>query len=589
MKYKDYKFTTSSESMDLTYDQACEYFEETLDLIEKSRFDLFNDEEELSLPDARKKYNEINRRLQTFGQAFELFMKYIIHASRIEKNPNITVDELWNRWIRGHQMLPLINEKANSPEVLSNFKEILNLSMNAWYGIYGFNYIQHLGIEAEQGRIEPFKLFTVLQPQNYKGMGSITDDEIEKIIEKNTAIYEKCRYNVEKMTNYDFGEVFYFISFIKFFAKMVHVSKNKTEIDYNVAYVHAMSADSVVKQMLTQFRTEKEIKEILSDEFFNKDAKLLSYLLTISKYSIAEVKNIIKMNKQFEDPNNLYLFLTYNIPIENIKKCNEKGIDVMLLASDFSFEQIEKLIDIPVIGKYLSKNSILVNKMITQHKSDVGLTFEDWYKVLNNEQLKKHPEYLKKVILKYMEAYHCIEKNNLCNSIFALPNDSKSSTVNKQYRDGKTFSQYFSDILLSNISNNIKLFDGSDISDFIFNNIPVSLDTNNIIKINNYLIDSGVKCISPSIFSYPFNEVYAVINAMKNKGYNFSADSFPTDFWKEYDSHAKYNMLLKDNYLPDEFLEENGLARISERRYFNPVMGHYVSANYDNPLPNLKK
>ena len=130
---------------------------------------------------------------------------------------------------------------------------------------------------------------------------------------------------------------------------------------------------------------------------------------------------------------------------------------------------------------------------------------------------------------------------------------------------------------------------GSDISDFIFNNIPVSLDTNNIIKINNYLIDSGVKCISPSIFSYPFNEVYAVINAMKNKGYIFSEDSFPTDFWKEYDSHAKFNMLLKDNYLPDEFLEENGLVRISERRYFNPVMGHFVSANYDNPLPNLKK
>lgn len=589
MKYKDYKFTTSNESMDLTYDQACEYFEETLDFIEKSKFDLFNDDEELSLSDARKKYNEINRRLQTFGQAFELFMKYIIHASRIEKNPNITIDELWNRWIRGHQMVPLINEKANSAEVLPNFKEIFNLSMNAWYGICGFNYIQHLGIEAEQGRIEPFKLFTVLQPQNYQGLGSITNEEIEKIIEKNTAIYEKCRYNVEKMTNYDFGEVFYFISFIKFFAKMVHISKNKTEIDYNVAYVHAMADDSVVKQLLTQFRTEKEIEEILNDEFFNKDAKILSYILTINKYSIPEVKNIIKMNKQFEDPNNLYSFLTYNIPIENIKKCNEKGIDVMLLVSDFSFEQIIKLVEIPVIGEYLSKNSILVNKMITQHKSDVGLTFEDWYKVLSNEQLKKHPEYLKKVVLKYMEAYHCIEKNNLCNSIFALPNDNKSSLANKQYRDGKTFSQYYSDILLSNISKNIELFDRSDIPDFIFNNIPVSLDTNNIIKINNYLIDSGVKCISPLIFSYPFNEVYAVINAMKNKGYIFSEDSFPTDFWKEYDSHAKYNMLLKDNYLPDEFLEENGLVRISERRYFNPVIGHFVSANYDNPLPNLKK
>lgn len=36
MKYKDYKFTSSNESMNLTYDQACMYFEETLDFIEKS-------------------------------------------------------------------------------------------------------------------------------------------------------------------------------------------------------------------------------------------------------------------------------------------------------------------------------------------------------------------------------------------------------------------------------------------------------------------------------------------------------------------------------------------------------------------------
>ena len=119
MKYKDYKFTSSNESMNLTYDQACMYFEETLDFIEKSQFNLFDDNEELSLEDARVKYNEINRRLQTFGQSFELFMKYIIHASRIEKNPNITIDELWNKWIRGHQMIPLINEKANS-SVLTN-------------------------------------------------------------------------------------------------------------------------------------------------------------------------------------------------------------------------------------------------------------------------------------------------------------------------------------------------------------------------------------------------------------------------------------------------------------------------------------
>ena len=589
MKYKDYKFTTSSESMDLTYDQACEYFQENLELIENSKFDLFNDDEELSLTDARKKYNEINRRLQTFGQAFELFMKYIIHASRIEKNPNITIDELWNRWIRGHQMVQLINEKANSPEVLTNFKDIFNSTMNAWYGIYGFNYIQHLGFEAEQGRIEPFNLFTLLQPQNYQGTWSITDEDIEKIIVNNTAIYEKCRYNVEKMTNYNFGEVFYFISFINFFAKMVHISNNKTEIDYNVAYVHAMADDYIVKQLLALNKNEKEIEEILNDEMFNKDAKLLSYLLTINKYPIEEIKKIIKLNKQLEDPNNLYTILTYNIPIENIKKCNEKGLDVMLLASDFTFEQIEKFINIPIIGEYINNNSILVNKMITQHKSDVGLTFEDWYKILNNEQLKKHPEYLNKVILKYMETYHCIEKNNLCNSIFTIPGYEYDQTISVNYRDSKTFSEYYSDVLLSNITNNIELFEDMELSDLIFNNIPVSLDTNNIVEINDYLIDNGVKRITTSIFSCPFNEVYAIINVMKNKGYNFGKDSFPTDFWKEYDSHSKYNMLLKEDYLPDEFLEENGLVRISNKKYGNPVQGHYISANYNNPLPNLKK
>lgn len=586
MKYKDYKFTSSNESMNLTYDQACMYFEETLYFIEKSQFNLFDDNEELSLEDARIKYNEINRRLQTFGQSFELFMKYIIHASRIEKNPNITIDELWNKWIRGHQMIPLINEKANSSEVLNNFKEIFNLTMNSYYGVYGFNYIGHLYEEATQGPIEPFKLFTVLCPQNYQGMGSISNSEIEEIIEKNTAIYEKCRYNVEKMTNYNFGEVFYFISFVKFLAKMVYLSNNKTKIDYNVAYVHAMADDPIVHQLLNTFRTEKEIEEILNDEFFNKNAKLMSYLLTINKYSVSEIKNIISMNKQFENPEDLYIFLTYNIPIDDIKKCNEKGIDVMLLASDFTFEEVEKIINIPVIGEYLNNNSVLVNKMITQHQSDVGLNFEDWYKILNCEQLKKHPECLKNIIENYKMVYHCNEKNELCNSIFTIAEKKEQQTNSVNYRERKTFSEYFSDILLENISNNIDFFTQISIN---FDNIPVSLDSNNIKEIYELIKKNGICYISPTMFAYPFNEVFAIINHMKNNGYNFSSNTFPADFWSEYDSHAKYNMGLKDNFISDEFLQDNGLIRISERSYCNEISAVYVSANYDNPLPNLKK
>lgn len=589
MKYKDYKFTTSSESMDLTYEQACEYFRETIELIGKSKYDLFNDEEELSLTDARNKYNEINRRLQTFGQAFELFMKYIIHASRIEKNPNITIDELWNRWIRGHQMVPLINEKANSPEVLPNFKEIFNLSMNSYYGIYGFNHLHLLGMEAERGMIEPFKLFTTLLPQNYKGIGSITDEKIEEIIDKNTAIYEKCRYNVEKMTNYDFSEVFNFICFIRFFANMIYVSNNKTKIDYNVAYVHAMANDNVVKKLLLYNKTEDEINEILNDEFFNKDAKLLSYLLTLNTYSIDDVRNIIKMNEEFKNPENLYVFLTYNIPIEIINKCNEKGINVMTLASDFSFEQIDRIINIPIIGEYLNNKSVLINKMPTQNKTDIGLTFEDWYRLLNNEKLKQHPEYLDKVILKYWETYQCIVKNIKCNNMFALPDESKSLKDNIPLPYGKDFSKCFSDILISNITNNIDVFEDNESSDIIFNNIPLSLDTSNIVRIHDGLFNNGIIYISPSILSYPFYEVYAVINYMKNNGFNLQSENFQEDFWKVYDAHAEYDMLLNASFITDEFMEENGLIKIGEGRYCNHRYGEYVSVNSNNPLPNLKQ
>lgn len=583
MKYKNYEFTTSTESMDLTYDQACEYFEETIDYIEKSKYDLFNDEEELSLEDARKKYNEINRRLQTFGQAFELFMKYIIHASRIEKDPNITIDELWNKWIRGHQMIPLINEKANSREVLPNFKEIFNLAMNSCYGVYGFNFIQHLGTEAMQGRIEPFKVFAVLQPQTYKGFGSITDEEIEKIIDKNTAIYEKCRYNVEKMTNYNFGEVFTFISFVKFFAKMVHISNNKTEIDYNVAYVHAMADDPIVKQLLTTLRSEKEIEEILNDIFFNKSGKLLSYMLTLCKYSPEEVRNIARMNKQLEDPDNLYIFLTYEIPIENIKKCNEKGLDVMLLASDFSLEQIEKMISIPVVGEYLNSNSELLNQMITPNKSDIGLTFEDWFRILDSEEIKNNPELLINLIGKYKETYHCIEKNKKCNSIFSLPSDNTRQDDGRTYRSGKTFSKYFSDILLSNLASNCRLIDIKDIID----NISMGLDAENIKKIFKIVEDNNICYISPTLLAYPANEVYAVINYMKNNGYDLTSEDFQDDFWKEYDDHTVYDMLLRDYFITDSFLEENGLTRISEKKYCNPRTGYHISVNNNNPLPNL--
>lgn len=582
MKFKDYKFDSASESIELTYQQAKSYFEETLDYIKNSKFDLFNDDEELTLEQAQEKYNEINRRLQTFGQSFELFMKYIIHASRLEKNPNITIDELWNKWIRGHQMIPLINEKANSPEVLPNFKEIFNLSLNSYYGVYGWNYRRRIGFEGINRKIEPLELLLALQPQTYYGQGTMSDEEIEKIIDKNSAIYEKCRYNIQKMTNYDFGEVFQFINFIGFFAKMIYLSKNKTEIDYNVAYVHAMASDPILYELLKTIKTEKEIQAILNDEFYNKDAQLLSYILTQNNYSLDDINNIRKLNKQFENPNNLYTFLTYNIPIKYINICNEKGYDVMLLASDFSFEQIEKLINIPIVGKYLNENSALVNRMITVHKSDVGLSFDDWYRVLSLDALKREPSALKKIISKYMEAYHCSEKNKLCNSIF-----SESGSINQPLiAERKTFSQRYSDFIISNIEKNSDYFKEFGISSEA---LPLSIDNENIKRIMSLFQKNGISSISPTLLVYPYNEILAVVNYMKSTGYNLNSKTFQSDFWKIYDEHAPYDMLLRDNFLLDEFIEQNGLVRICDRRYSAARYGTVIEANHNNPLPNMKK
>lgn len=609
MKYKDYKFSRPSESIELTYKQAEMYFEETLSLIENSKYNLFDDEEEVTLEQAKEKYNETNRRLQTFGQAFELYMKYIIHASRLEKNPNITINELWNKWIRGHQMIPLINEKANSTEVLPNFKEIFNASLNSYYGIYGFHNIRDMGIDkpskafdpvsmrmltmfhpqvfelayhGNQGMVNPNDLREVLMPQVYEGTFTIGDDEIEKIIENNTAIYEKCRYNIEKMTNYDFDEVFRFISFIRFFARMVYLSNNKTKIDYNVAYVHAMASEPIVSRLLEQIRSKEEITQVLDNELLNKDARLLSLVLTDNSITLEYINYLLSISDQLKNPANLFIFLSAKIPIEKIKTCKEKGYNIMLLASPFSLEQIEKFLSIPVIGEFLNDNPEVVRCMITSNQSDIGLTFEDWYKVLSCEALKKDSQSLKNIVFRYREVYGCIYKNKRCNSIFT-DEDTFEEEIQNGYRTN--FSNDFSNELVQNIEKNIGFLMLNNIDT---SNIPVSLSYESIIKTLFFIEQTGIKAFSPSIVFLPFNEVYAVINHMKKSGYDFSSPSFQDDFWKIYDENAAYDMLLHDNYLSDEFMVSNGLHRKKDERYCNIRDGIYIRGYGNNPLPSLK-
>lgn len=149
-----------------------------------------------------------------------------------------------------------------------------------------------------------------------------------------------------------------------------------------------------------------------------------------------------------------------------------------------------------------------------------------------------------------------------------------------------SFSQRYSDFLISNIENNLDYFNNYKT---FFNDIPLSMDHENIKKIMSLIKNNGISFVSPTIFIYPYNEVLAVVNHMKSNGFDLSSKSFQTDFWKTYDEYAPYDTLLKDSYLSDEFMEQNGLIRIKDRRYSNTRLGVIIERNYNNPLPNLKR
>lgn len=584
MNIKDYKLNTAEESLELTYRQANGYYEDVLELIEISKFELFNDNEQLTPEEVRNKYNESNRRLQTLGQAFELYMKYIILSARLETETNLTISQLWDKWIRGHQMLQLINEKANSDKAIPNFKEIFNLTFNSYYGLYGVsqavNIVMQQGGDCAEGQI-----FNFLHPANYEGDGAINEDYIEQIITKNTAIYEKCRYNIESLTNYDFKEVFEFIGFIRFFARMIYMSKGKTKIDFNIAYVKAMAIEPLILELLCQKKSKEEIDEILNSEIISQNSELLAYMLAYNEYSINEVKEIINYDEVFQNPKNLFIILSYKIHISDLKKCREKGINVLMLASPFNIYELEKIKDISVVGDYLNNNNVLLNKVITEKESDVGLTFDNWYELLSIDELKKHPECLDNIIINYKKIYRCIEQNKKCNRVFKISENSNENQQNNYYKNRNEMASCY----INNIRENIKLLEKYSIP---MENIPVMIDCNNLKNILNLLIKNKINSFSPSIFTIPYNEIYSIIYYMKKNNIEIDTQEFQKNFWKIYESNIKYDFLLNIHLLPDEFLESNGLVRINNEKYYDNRRTENVfvsSMNIDNPLPNRKK
>lgn len=582
MKLNEYNFNTPSESIELTYRQANGYFEDVLTLIENSKFDLFNSDEELSYEDTQDKYNELNRRLQTLGQAFELYMKYIIHSSRLEQNPNMNTKELWDNWIRGHRMIQLINEKANSDKAIPGFKNIFNKAFNAYYGIQKIPMLINIANQ-QQGICSPEQLFEFLQPSIYEGFGTMTEEQIENIIVKNTAIYEKCRYNVEVLTDYNINEVFEFLNFVKFFARMIHSCENKTKIDYNVAYVKAMATEPIMLELLQQYRERKEIEAIISSGVLSQDSRLLAYMLSHNTYSLSDIEEFIKIDESLKNPKNLGILLSYNIDKEELEECKKKDINIMMLASNFTISQVEKFRAIPVVGDYINDNPILVNRMITQHQSDVGLIFEDWYNLLSNDGLKRHPECIKGIVTKYMDIYHYIEHNKQCNEIFE---ESNEITIKEEMYGGpgEERSKKMASDFSENIIKNIELFESYNIKDM--SNIPVMMDHKNVKRILELLRKNEIETFSPSIFLYPYNEVLSIVNYMKNSGYDINDNNFQKQFWEIYDKNSVDDTLLHVTALKDEFLENNGLIRKKNERYCIDRSDYFVSRITSEQLPN---
>ena len=247
MKESEFKLEKSIDSVEATFAQAEGYYNDVMKLLEISEFDFYNDYE-LPKEKLEEKINEKNRRLQTLGQAFELYIKYILLSFKLENDPDISLDDLWGRWIRGHKMVKLINETAEG--LIPGFKDVFFKTFNSFWGFCGSNLNYNSSIEYNSDSLRK-----ELIPQFFSGFGGLTQESIDEVIERNTSLYESCRYNVEKPTNYDFKEVSIFIMFIRFFATMVHESENRLDIDYNLAFLKAKLKDPALKKQVLKYRS----------------------------------------------------------------------------------------------------------------------------------------------------------------------------------------------------------------------------------------------------------------------------------------------------------------------------------------------
>ena len=170
---KEAEFVINSNNViDVTFLQAFSYLEEAEQMINNSSFNLYLDEEDLDEFSALKRYNEKNRRLTQLGQSCEYFLKTVLliegSLDGKKNNVNLSLEQLWNKKMRGHK-IELLFDKIEQKNVA--FKDF-------------------------------FSRVIVDTDENF-----LVGQDLFEILTRNSDVYEKSRYNMEKKTDYNLMEV----------------------------------------------------------------------------------------------------------------------------------------------------------------------------------------------------------------------------------------------------------------------------------------------------------------------------------------------------------------------------------------------
>lgn len=420
MKESEISISSANFSVENTYQQAEGYYNDCIELMKMSKYDFFNPNEELSEAEAQNKYNEKNRRLQTLGQSFELYLKYILLANNLEQNPNIDASELWGNWIRGHKFKELFS-KANSGEhQVNNFTRALIKTINS--------FLQFPGAEPKETKSfyfnHQFKIY-----DDYSGLGLIqrtdnpdiiinfelspeewdyfNEEELNRIQEVNNSLYESCRYSMQKTTNYDFAENFHYISAIKFFATMIHENGGKIPENLGVAYLKTKLLDPQLLELVYNFRSDDEINRILNMKIVSQNANILATLLSDKFYSIEDIEEILSLRNFEGKEENLLNIISQHVSLDKVKYYISQNIPFEIFdLKNYRLETFEKILSIENVGAYIKENKYLITEIdnVVSISFGIGIKPNDMISILTMPTFIAAPELLS-YLLEELKSY----------------------------------------------------------------------------------------------------------------------------------------------------------------------------------------